>query len=155
MKNSLRPPGPLKGKTIVISGINLYQAGPLSVYFDFLNVLKETGILEDNHVTVFVHRKELFDKYEALLEIRELPRSRDSYLYRLYYEWIYFFNYSKKRKVDYWISLHDITPIVQAEYLCTYCHNPSPFYKPGRLDWKLVKKYVCLRIFINFYMGLI
>ena len=52
----------LKGKIIVLSGINLFQGGPLSVYMDFIESLIRLGITTENTVTAFVYKKSLFYK---------------------------------------------------------------------------------------------
>lgn len=135
---------------IVISGINIFEGGPLSVYKDFLNALVENGINKSSEVTIFVHKKELFKEYDGCFEIIELPKSRKHYLYRLYYEYIYFHKYSKKCDVDYWISIHDMTPNVVAKRLYTYCHNATPFYKATSFEWKFNKTVFFFSLFYKF-----
>lgn len=124
-------------KNLVISGINLYQGGTLSIYYDCLDALIDSRIYEDYNVTAFVHKEELFRKYQDKITIIQLPLSRKSYLFRLYYEYIYFYFYSRKRSIDIWISIHDMTPNVKSGRLYTYCHNPTPFLKPD----KRIKKF--------------
>ena len=51
-----------------------------------------------------------------------------SYLHRCYYEYFYFKKLSDKYKPFLWLSLHDMTPNVEANIRAVYCHNPSPFY---------------------------
>ena len=116
-------------KTLVLSGINLYEAGPLSIYYDCLDALLEKGIYREYKIIAFVHKFSLFEKYKTKIEFIELPDSRNSYLKRLNYEYFYFYSYSKSKDIDVWISLHDITPRVKAKRIYTYCHNPSPFMK--------------------------
>lgn len=144
----------IKHKKIVISGINLFEGGALSIYKDFLNSLQENGILKDNDVTIFVHKLQLFSEYKDFIEIIELPKSRKNYVFRLYYEWLYFKKYSEERRIDYWISLHDITPRVTAKHLFTYCHNSAPFYKPGRLDWRYSKRVCLFSLFYKYLYGI-
>lgn len=114
-------------KIFVISGINLYEGGPLSVYKDCLDALLELEVYKEYHIVAFVNRKTLFMKYSKYIELIELPLSRKNYLYRLYYEYCYFWEYSKNRNIYIWFSLHDITPNVLAKRRYVYCHNPSPF----------------------------
>ena len=114
-------------KIIAVSGINLYEGGPLSVYYDFLDSIIASGYDKKYKIIAFVHRKQLFDKYEDKVQIVELPKSRRSYIHRLYYEFYFFKKISKHVDVDIWISLHDITPNVNARKVYTYCHNVSPF----------------------------
>lgn len=131
-----------KKKTIVFSGINLFEGGPLSIYYDCLDAIVRSSILKICHIVAFVHKKELFIKYKDIVELIELPKSRENYLYRLYYEYCYFYKFSKINNIDVWISLHDITPKVNARKLYTYCHNPSPFLKKDlkkiKYSWRVV-----------------
>lgn len=133
---------------IVISGINLFQGGPLSIYYDCLKTIRELGFNQKYRIVAFVHKKELFIDYQDVAEFIELPKSRKSYLCRFYYEYYYFKKLSKREHIELWISLHDITPRVIADKLYTYCHNPSPFYKLSIDELKYgFKNY----LFMNFY----
>ena len=114
---------------LVISGINLFEGGPLSIYYDCLDTIIKDGINKRFDITIFVHKKDLFAGYNDTVEIAELPDSRSSYAKRLWYEYVYFKEYSEKHPVSVWISLHDITPRVRAQKIYTYCHNPAPFMK--------------------------
>lgn len=116
-------------KTLVLSGINLFEAGPLSIYYDCLDALLAKGIYQEYKIIAFVHKVSLFEKYRTKIELVELPDSRNNYFRRLKYEYFYFYSYSKSKDIDVWISLHDITPRVKANRIYTYCHNPSPFMK--------------------------
>ncbi|MBZ9616147.1 glycosyltransferase [Clostridium estertheticum] len=116
-------------KKIVISGINFFEGGALSVYKDCLDNIIKNKLNEVNNIVAFVHRKELFIEYADKITLVELPKSRKSYLYRLFYEYIYFYFYSIGKNIDVWLSLHDITPNVKANKRYVYCHNPSPFMK--------------------------
>lgn len=126
-------------KTIVISGINLFEGGPLSIYKDCLDTVIELGIQKEYQIIAFVHKKELFKEYASQIQLIELPLSRKSYLFRLYYEYWYFRKFSKGKKINVWLSLHDITPNVKAEKLYTYCHNPTIFLKVDYRLWKYSK----------------
>jgi len=114
-------------KKLVVSGINLFEGGPLSIFYDCLDAIMELKLTNHFEVVAFVHKKELFAKYSDNIELIELPKSRKSYINRLYYEYFYFYNYSKKHEIDVWLSLHDMTPRVNARKIYTYCHNVSPF----------------------------
>lgn len=138
-------------KKIVLSGISLYQGGTLSIYYDLLDSAVEKNIYNEYEVVCFVHDKNLFKKYMNFFEIIEIPKARKNYLYRLFYEYIYFYFYSKKQNIYIWFSVHDITPNVKAQKQFTYCHNPMMFYKmrfsdvkyAGRLFWfNLFYKYL-------------
>jgi glycosyltransferase involved in cell wall biosynthesis len=118
-------------KNIVISGINLFEGGPLSVIRDCLTFLNESNYLNQYNFIALVHKKKLFDKAEyANIKFIEFPKSRKSYLYRLYYEYFYFNKLSKKNNVCFWLSLHDITPRIHHKIpQAVYCHCPAPFNK--------------------------
>lgn len=118
-------------KLMVLSGINFFEGGPLSVFHDCLDDILNSGLNKEYRIVSFVHKKELFSKYlaENNIEFIELPKSRENYLYRLWYEFYYFNLYSRNNTVDVWLSLHDITPNVIAKKKYVYCHNPSPFMK--------------------------
>lgn len=117
-------------KKIVISAINIFQGGALSVLEDCLNILI-SDYSDSYEIIVFVHDKRNFNSEK--LTLIELPKSRKCYLYRLYYEYIWFFFQSRKIKPNLWFSFHDITPNVKAGIRAVYCHNASPFYK---LSWR-------------------
>lgn len=135
---------------IVISGINLFEGGPLSVYYDCLDSIIGLKLYENNKIIAFVHRKALFEKYSKYIEVIEIPKSRKSFIYRLYYEYIYFYVYSKKVNVDIWISLHDMTPRVKAKKQFTYCHNPSPFMQKDVTKIKYSAKNVAFAFFYKY-----
>jgi glycosyltransferase involved in cell wall biosynthesis len=125
----------LKKRNIVISGINLFQAGALSIYYNLLDCMIGENYTEQNVVTIFVHKKELFAKYEGKVEIIELPKSRKNYLCRIFYEYLYFYFYSINKNIDIWISLHDMTPNVRAKKRYVYCHNAFPFMSEEVSDY--------------------
>ena len=74
-----------------------------------------------------VHKKNLLNI--SGIKFVEYPNVKNSWIYRLYFEWIYCYFFSRKIKPDLWISLHDITPNVITKRKIVYCHNPSPFYE--------------------------
>ena len=117
-------------KTIVISAINFFEGGPLTILMDLIDELcsNEYSIFR---IVIFIHRKDILIKKDYPINITfiELSKSRKSYLFRLYYEYIFFKSFSKKNKVFLWLSLHDVTPNVIAKKRAVYCHNPTPFYK--------------------------
>lgn len=70
------------------------------------------------------------------IQLIEVPKSKKSWWFRLYYEYYYFYKISKKLNPDIWFSLHDTTPRVVAKKRFVYCHHPTTFYKPTWNDWK-------------------
>lgn len=112
-------------KTIVVSAINFFEAGPLSVLKDCLQFLSD-NLSEQYSIIALVHDSSLL-KVSNISYI-EFKKSRKSWFYRIYYEYVSFYFHSKRLKPYLWFSLHDITPNVAAEIRAVYCHNPSPFY---------------------------
>lgn len=112
-------------KKIVISAINLTEFGPLSILKECLEYLSD-NFSQTYEIIALVNDKCLFNHKN--IKFYEFPLAKKTWLMRLYYEYIYFKNFSAKIKPYLWLSLHDITPNVTAEIKAVYCHNPSPFY---------------------------
>ena len=132
---------------LVISGINLTDGGALSVYLDCVKELLDNGYAEKYNIILLVSNKKLFPK-DSRVRYIEFKKSKGNWLYRLYYEYIYFRSFSKKLGVDIWISLHDMTPNVVANKRYVYCHNASPFNKMKLNEAKYGWKYY---LFSKFY----
>ena len=96
-------------------GINLFEGGPLSVFYDCIDTLVNKKVYKEYQIVLFVHKTDLFKEYEAYFEIIELPKSRKSYIYRLYYEYSFFYKYSCKHSPAVWLSLHDIPTHVRTK----------------------------------------
>ena len=137
-------------KLLVLSGINLFEGGPLSIFYDCLDALLSEGLDNKYKIIAFVHKKSIFEKYSKQVEFIELPDSRESYFKRLSYEYIYFNRFSRKHQVDVWISLHDITPRVKANKRYTYCHNPAPFMDRDLLKIKYSARNVAFSFFYRY-----
>lgn len=121
-------------KKIIISAVNFFEGGPLTILKDNLKFAND--FLSANYeITALVHKKELFDlKHLTKISFLEFPKSRESYFVRIYLEYFYFNKLSKIWNPYLWFSLHDITPNVSAEIRVVYCHNPTPFKKKSVLD---------------------
>lgn len=136
---------------IVISAINFFEGGPLSILHDCIREVSKSQYNTFQFI-VLVHKKDLFDEFQLPehIQLIEFPKSRRSYFYRLYYEFFYFNEFSKKEPVFLWFSLHDISPRVKAEKQVVYCHNPTPFFSlklkhlryPGLVASTLLYKYL-------------
>jgi glycosyltransferase involved in cell wall biosynthesis len=144
-------------KVLVISGVNLFEGGTLSILKDCLEYVNSSDF-NNYRVIALIHKKEVVDtlKYNKI-EFIEFQHSRKSYFFRLYYEFFHFKNLSKKYKVDFWLSLHDISPNVGNIPQAVYCHNPAPFdsfnlsdlfMQPAHFFFSLFYKYL-YRININ------
>lgn len=114
-------------KTIVLSGINLIEGGPLTVYEECIRCI-EKYFLENYEIVALVHNRELFSEFDSRIKFIEFMDSKKSYLKRFYYEYFYFKRLSKKLKPYLWFSLHDMTPNVVADKRAVYCHNSIIFY---------------------------
>lgn len=145
-----------KKKRLIISGINLFEGGALSIIYDCLNFLNDSEFTEKYDITALVHKKNLFDKVKYNnINFLEFPKSRKSYFYRLYYEYYYFKRYAKINNVVYWLSLHDITPSLSNDISqAVYCHNPSPFRKINAIDIFIEPKLFFFTSFYKFLYGL-
>ncbi len=118
---------------IVISAISLTEGGPLSVLRDCLIELRENWKSKYD-ILALVNRADLIgvDGIDYL----EFPKSRKSWFFRLYYEYIAFNKLSKKLRPELWLSLHDTTPFLSDCEQAVYCHNPSPFYNPSLSEFR-------------------
>jgi len=126
-----------KNKIIVISAINITSGGPLTVLKQTQNSLRNQKKIKIIYLLGTKNILSLKKNEKALY----FPLAKKSWLIRLFYEYVYFKNLSKKIKADIWFSLHDISPNVVAKKKYVYCHNPSIFLKLKLihfLDFKLV-----------------
>lgn len=141
-----------KEKTLIISGVNLFQGGPLKVYFDCLDSIINSRYYNNYKIVAFVHNKDLFREYFDKIDVIEVPKSRSSFIFRLFYEYVYFYVFSLKHKVDIWLSLHDITPNVIAKKRYVYCHNPLIF-EPDvqKLRLNNIGKYIYSKLYTRLY----
>jgi glycosyltransferase involved in cell wall biosynthesis len=117
-------------KHVVVSAVNLNEGGPLTVLQESLEAAAQC-LPADWKITALVHRKDLITN--PRIETLAFPQSKRSWFTRLWLEWVVFGRLSKALKPDLWLSLHDITPRVQARRQAVYCHNASPFHQ---LTWR-------------------
>jgi glycosyltransferase involved in cell wall biosynthesis len=116
-------------KKIVVSGINLFRGGTLKIMQDCIAALSAFSG-NDYEIIALVHNEKQYPEYANVRYI-SYPKSRKSWFFRLYYEYIGFKKLSQKLKPYCWFSLHDATPNVLAEKRMVYCHNTFSFYKAG------------------------
>jgi len=112
-------------KSIVVSGINLNEGGTLSVFKDCLDYLSRQ-FSHKYQIIALVHDVNLFQTPN--ITYYEFKDSKSSWLKRLRYEYIHFAKLSRQIHPHLWLSMHDITPNIQADIKSVYCHNPSIFY---------------------------
>jgi len=112
-----------------VSGINLFRGGTLKIMQDCIAAL--SAYCKDQfEIIALVHNENQYPEYPNVRYI-SFPKSRKSWFFRLYYEYIGFMRLSKQWKPWCWFSLHDTTPNVRAEHRMVYCHNTFSFYNPG------------------------
>jgi len=133
---------------IVISGPNCTEGGILFVMKD---LLKEIVKYDEFEIIALIHSKSLFEESEYKnIEFIEFPNLKKSWFNRIYYEYKEFHNLSLKLKANIWLSMHDMTPNVETEFLATYCHNSSPFYKFRFRDFLYDKKFGLFTLFYKY-----
>jgi glycosyltransferase involved in cell wall biosynthesis len=134
-------------RNIVISAINFFEGGPLSVLKDCLRYLAN-NLLSEYNIIALVHKKDLIDIKG--IELYEFPRSRKAWSIRLFYEYVYFKKLSLKFDPVLWLSLHDISPRVIANAQAVYCHNPAPFYKRNNDTFLLDPRFALFNLFYKY-----
>ena len=92
----------LDKKKIIISAVNFFEGGPLTILKDNLKFAND--VLSSNYeIIALIHKKELLDlNCLTKIEFIEFPRSRESYFIRLYLEYFYFKKLSKKWNPYLW-----------------------------------------------------
>lgn len=135
-------------KVIIISAINLRSGGTLSILNDCLKYL-DNSLSQEYKIIALVHKKSIIIETKNI-EYLEFSKSISSYFKRLYYEYIHFKKISLKLKPYLWLSLHDITPNVNANIRAVYCHNPTPFYKIKFKDFLMDYKFGLFCLFYKY-----
>ncbi len=112
----------------------MVEGGIFTILDNCLQKISKFAVFHNIHVIALVHDASKF-KYPNI-EYKYFPKSKKSWLNRIYYEYFYFSKLSKQLKPDVWFSLHDVTPNVQAKKRFVYCHHPTVFYKSTFNDWR-------------------
>lgn len=119
--------------TVVVSGVNLIEGGTLVAFREMVRAVADH--LPQWRVVVLVHRTGLLD-VEGVEELAFTSIKR-SWLKRLFFEWFTSRSLCRQLGAQVWISMHDITPRVDAMRQFVYCHNASPFSTlPARQAFK-------------------
>lgn len=113
-------------KIIIISAINLTSGGSFSILKDCLDYLSKFLVCEYKIIALVNDIRQLDC---PSIKLYGFPLSKKSWIFRIFYEYLYFRKISNKFKPYLWLSLHDISPNVNAKIRAVYCHNPAPFYK--------------------------
>jgi hypothetical protein len=116
---------------IVISGANITLGGPLQIFREFLSIINLNG---QYRVIAIVGDKKLFSE-KLDVEFIEIKKYRRFVFLKFFYEYVYYYFFSKKMDVELWLSLNDCSPFVKAKVQAVYCHNAAPFYKRTLYDY--------------------
>lgn len=136
---------------VVVSGINFFEGGPLTLIKDCIRYLENSTELEGYSIRVLISNKEYYrDLSLQRVILMEFPEGRKSYLNRLYYEYVYFKKFAIKFNVKFWLSLHDVTPRLNNIPQAVYCHNPAPFYKASLHDFKMEPSFGFFSLFYKY-----
>ncbi len=136
-------------KTIVISAVNLVEAGTLSILKDCLSFLSAFADNNEYRIVAIVHNRNLVDYPNIEYIENTWPKRR--WINRLWFEYISMRAISKRIGPVYlWFSLHDTSPSVVAERQAVYCHNAFPFYRWKRHDLLFAPKIVLFALFSKF-----
>lgn len=132
---------------VVLSGVNIVSGGMLSVYKDCIRAL--LSYCDDVRIFALVHDVALFLEFtDVRLSFFAYSKAKRSWLFRCYYEYVYFAGLAKRWKPDIWISMHDTTPLVRVPRQFVYCHNAAPFYK---MAWREMTRDITFTLFVLFY----
>lgn len=136
----------MKNKLIVISAVNLVEAGTLAILQECLSYLSVLVEEQSYRVIAIVYDKKL--AYYSNIEYIETKWPKKRWLNRLWYEYVSMNKLSKKIGPVYlWLSLHDTSPTVVAERRAVYCHNSYFSYKWKWIDLFFAPKIALFAIF--------
>ena len=139
----------MKQKTIVISAVNLVEAGTLAILKDCLQYLSTLASQGNYKIIAIVYDKKL--AYYPNIEYVETQWPKKRWINRLWYEYVSMKDLSKKLGPVYlWFSLHDTSPSVIAERRAVYCHNSYSFYKWKMHDLIFAPKIALFAIFTKY-----
>lgn len=113
-------------KCLVVSAVNLIEGGTLTVLIESLDAAAN-ALSDDWEIIALVNSLGIIDN--PRVRCIAIPEAKRFWGTRLLTEWLHFRLLSNEFKPDLWLSMHDITPCVNARRQAVYCHNPSPFYK--------------------------
>ncbi|MCI0920751.1 glycosyltransferase [Sphingobacterium rhinopitheci] len=136
-------------KLIVISAVNLVEAGTLAILRECLSYLSKLADHGEYKIVAVVFDKNLVDYPN--IEYIETQWPKKKWINRLWYEYVSMNNISKSLNPVYlWFSLHDTSPTVKAERRAVYCHNSYFNYKWRLHDLIFAPKIALFAIFTKF-----
>lgn len=119
-------------KVIVISAINIFSGGPLTILRDCLKELSQSGLNSEYQIIALVYSKDNC-YYDNVIYI-EFPKAKNR-IYSYFMEYYGLKRLSVRINPFLWISLTDKTPNVYSDNLAVYLHNPTPFFKISIKDF--------------------
>ena len=134
-------------KSIVVSAVNFTDGGPLSILTECLDFLSERISMEYD-IIALVNNAGIVNF--PGIQYLEFPDSKKSWMKRIFYEYYHFNRLSKRIKPFLWLSLHDMTPNVEASRRAVYCHNPAPFYRLSMRTALLDGRFALFNIFYKY-----
>ncbi|APU95252.1 glycosyltransferase [Sphingobacterium sp. B29] len=136
-------------KTIVISAVNLVEAGPLAILRECLACLSIMAVADNYRVIALVYKQSLADFPNIEYIETQWPKKR--WVNRLWYEYVSMRSISRQiGPVSLWFSLHDTSPSIIAERRAVYCHNAFPFYRWKLHDLLFAPKIVLFALFSKY-----
>lgn len=136
---------------VVISGVNLVEAGPLSVFRDAIKSFVE-NFLDDYDLVLLVYNKSLVnDLINEQVKVIELTYPKKSWLLKVWFEYVHLYFISQKINPFLWLSMHDMSPIVKCKNQAVYCHNPAAFYDLTFREGMIEKSLIFFRFFYSFF----
>ncbi len=122
---------------IVLSGVNIIDAGQLQIFRYLLNAFLKRNV----EIICLVNSKSLFDeKLNDQVTFIEYPQIKESWIKRIIFEYFSLLRISKKIDSDIWINMQDTSARVYSYNSFVYCHNPSMFGEKKLwhlfYDWK-------------------
>jgi len=139
----------INNKTIVISAVNIVEAGTLAILKDCLKYLSKLAKEENINIIAIIHEKKICFFPNIIYIETKWPKKR--WINRIWFEYISLKKISKKLGfIDLWFSLHDTTPSIFAKKRAVYCHNPFAFYKSKISDFILSPKIALFSLFTKY-----
>ena len=138
-------------KTIVVSAVNIVEAGPLTILKACLATLSRLLSERDDQFRVIavVHDKQL--AYYPNITYIETRWPKKSWINRLWFEYVSLYQVSKEiGDVYLWFSLHDTSPRVKAKYQAVYCHNALFDYRWKAKDLMFAPKMAVLAMLTKY-----
>ncbi len=112
--------------TFAVSAVALISGGTLTI---LQQAIAAAAKIPQWQFVFLVHDATSLPRHENVTYI-SLPTANQSYLKRLYTEYVLLNKISKQINADIWLSLHDTTPRVQCQLQAVYCHNSLPYWRP-------------------------